>query len=162
MKWLKGLFSRRRHYGELSEEIREHLEEKTEELVANGMSNKEATAAAHREFGNVNLVQERGREVWRWPSIEDFLRDVRYAVRMLGKSPGFAAVTVLTLGLGIGANTALFSVIDAVLVRRLPFHDPGRLVGVRSIDLKDPNQGGDISYPIHWSRCGMNNRSAVG
>jgi predicted permease len=152
MSWLRQLFSHRRLYSDLSEEIREHLEEKIEELVAGGTSRKDAGAAARREFGNVTLVEEDGRAVWRWSTIEDFLMDMRFALRMLHKSPGFAAVAVLTLALGIGANTALFSVIDAVLLRPLPFHDPGRVVAVRSLDLRDANQGGEISYPafLDW------------
>ena len=68
MGWIKQLFSRRQMYGDLSEEIQEHLDEKIEELVASGMSRKEAAAAARREFGNVTLVQENSREIWRWPS----------------------------------------------------------------------------------------------
>jgi hypothetical protein len=82
MKWIKQLFSRRRLYGELSEEIREHLEEKIEELVADGMSRKEATAAARRAFGNVGMTEEDGRRVWRWPSIEDFFMDVHFSLRV--------------------------------------------------------------------------------
>ena len=71
--WLKQLFSRRRLYGDLSEEIREHLEEKIDELAASGMSRKEAIAAAHRQFGNITLIEEDSRTVWQWPSIENFL-----------------------------------------------------------------------------------------
>ena len=117
MKWMKQLFLRRRIYGDLSDEIQAHLEEKIEELVRRGMSRKEAAAAARREFGNVTLTKEDSREVWRWPSIENLLADVGYGLRMLRKSPGSTAAVVMALALGMGMNTTVFSFVNALLLR---------------------------------------------
>jgi predicted permease len=133
MNWLSQLFSRRRMYGELSEEIREHLEEKTEELVAGGMPKEEATYTARREFGNMNLVEENGRDVWRWLSIENFLADVRYGLRMLQRNPVFTAVGLLTIAIGIGANAAVFSVVNSVLLKPLNYPKPQELVALHQI-----------------------------
>jgi putative ABC transport system permease protein len=133
MKWLKQLFSRERRFDDLSAEIREHIEERTAELVANGMSREEATHAARREFGNVTLVEEDARGAWRWSSFESLLSDIRFGARTLRKSRGFTAVAILTLALGIGATTAIFSVIRSVLLNPLAMADPGRVVVVREV-----------------------------
>jgi predicted permease len=128
MNWFERIFSRRRAYGVLADEIRGHLEEKTEELAARGMSRKEAAATARREFGNVTLIEQDIREVWQWPTIETFITDVRYGVRALRKNSGFTAIVLLTLALGIGANTAIYSVVNAVLFHPLPIREPHRVV----------------------------------
>src|SRR5882757_7386389 len=141
MSWLKQLFSRRRIYGELSEEIREHMEEKIEDLVAGGMSRREASYAARREFGNVMLVEESSRDVWRWPFIEDFLMDFRYGLRTLRKSPGFTGVVILTLALGIGANTAIFTMMNGLMLHTLPVRDPGQLVEILHHYPDEPEPG---------------------
>src|ERR1700722_2552893 len=133
MNWLTQLFSRRRIYGELSEEIREHLAEKIDELVAGGMSTEEATYAARREFGNVNLVEENGRDVWRWLSIETFFADVRFGLRMLARNPVFTAVSLLTIAIGIGANAAVFSVVNSVLLKPLNYPQPQELVALHQL-----------------------------
>jgi putative ABC transport system permease protein len=145
MNWIKQLFSRRRLYSDLSEEIQEHLEEKTEELVASGLSHEEATTAARREFGNVTLIEERSRDVWQWPSIENFFMDVRYGLRMLAKNPGFTAVAVLALALGIGATTAMFSIVDGAFLKPLPVSDPGQFVRIWMQAAQGANFG--VSFP---------------
>ena len=122
MGWLK-----RRRYEELSESIREHLEEEIENLIEGGMTQDEATHAAHREFGNVTLIEERSREVWQWPRLESVLGDAKYAARQLWRSPGFTLTVVLTLALSIGANTAIFSIVNALLLRNLPYSHPERI-----------------------------------
>ena len=138
MNWLSRLFSRRQLHHDLSAEMHAHLDEKIDALVASGLSREEATGAARREFGNVILLEERSREVWLWPSLESFFTDVRFALRMLRKSPGFTAVAILTLALGIGANTAIFSVVNSVLLKPLPYPDSGRMT---MIFLQWPSQG---------------------
>jgi predicted permease len=130
MSWLKQLLSRGRLYRDLSEEIRDHLDEKIEELVASGMSRSEAAAAARREFGNVTLTEETGREVWQWPSVESFLVDIRFGARTLRKCPVFTLIAVLTLALGIGANTAIFSLVNGILLVSLPYPHADQLVSV--------------------------------
>src|SRR5262245_35657608 len=131
MGWLKQLLSRRRRYDELAESIREHLEEKIDDLMEDGLSREEATRRARREFGNVTLIEERSREVWQWPRLESFIQDMRFGVRMLLKKPGFTLIAVITISLGIGANTAIFSVANAALLKPLPYRDPDRLVFLR-------------------------------
>jgi predicted permease len=130
MSWLTELFSRRRRYSELSEEIQGHLDEKIEELVAGGMSRKEASQLARREFGNVGLTEESSREAWRWPSVEDFLMDVSYGLRTLRHSPVFTVVGLLTIAIGIGANAGVFSVVNSVLLKPLNYPRAEELVAL--------------------------------
>jgi predicted permease len=143
MRWFARFFSVRRRYEDISISIQEHIEERTEELMADGMSSKQAEQTARREFGNVTLVEERSREVWHWPAFESILADLKFAFRRLGKSPGFAATVLLTLAIGIGANTTVFSVVNGVLLKPLPYPDSEQLV---SLWLNAPGAGGLANF----------------
>jgi predicted permease len=159
MSWMKQLFSRSRLYDDLSQEIREHLEERVEALVASGMSRLEASAAARREFGNVTLITEDSRSVWRWSFVENMLMDIRYGLRMLRKSPGFTLVAIVTLALGIGANAAIFSVSDAVLLKLLPAKNPRQLVYFR---LRSPEEHGSSFSRTEFEQFRDASRSFAG
>ena len=133
MNWLRQLLVRRRLYDDLDVEIALHLEERLEELVASGMSRKEATAVARREFGNLELVRETAREAWGWRWLEDLLGDLRFGARMLRKAPGVAIVALLTIAIGIAANAAVFSVVDSVLLKPLNYPKAGELVALKQV-----------------------------
>jgi predicted permease len=126
-------FFRKRRYDDISVSIQEHIDERIDELVEEGMSRDEAERTARRGFGNVTLLRERSREVWQWRRLESLLVDLKHVCRRLARSPGFAFTVVITLAIGIGANTAVFSVLNSVLIRPLAYPEPQQLVSLRLI-----------------------------
>jgi hypothetical protein len=145
MNWAKGFFARKRLYTELDEEVAHHLEQRVEELMAGGMPREQAVTKAKQEFGNVTLIKETTREAWGWKWIEDFFEDLRFGLRMSRKNPVLTLAAVLTLALGIGANTAIFTVLYGLVLRSLPAADAGQLAKVGIASTAEPEsaeQGG--------------------
>ncbi len=128
------LFGRGRAGTQLDEELRFHLERQIAENVAAGMSAEEARSAAMRAFGNPALVREQARATWSWQWLEQLWRDLRYGMRTLRRTPGFTAIAVVVMALGIGANVALFTVVRCVLLKPLPYREPDRLVTIYEAD----------------------------
>src|SRR5580658_9437218 len=167
MDWIPQIFRRRKFNEDLSEEIRLHIEERTEQLMREGMSAEEATRAARRAFGNRTLLEERSREVWQWPTLESIGADLRFAARQLRRSPGFAVIAIATLALAIGANAVVFGVLNALILR--PLNVPqseslfliqhGRDVASHSypdyLDLRQRNRSFDDVAVFAISQSGM-------
>src|SRR5581483_5100479 len=165
MSWLwvalsriAGLFVRSRHDDELDEEMRSHIEMLADEYVRRGMNPQEAKRAARRSFGGIDQTKESYRSQRSLPMVETFMQDFRYAFRMLTKNVGFSLVAIIALALGIGANTAIFSVINAVMLRPLPFKDPNQLFALYE---RNPKVGYDQNNPSIPDMIDWRNQSDV-
>jgi predicted permease len=145
---LRSLIRRAELENNLEEELKFHVEMKTRENLAAGMSAREARAAALRQFGNLTRAKEEARTTWSFPRLETLLQDLRYGLRQLRRTPGFTAAAVLTLALGIGATTALFTVVRSVLLKPLPYKDPDRLVRLYECSPDD-------KFPYNWIAAGV-------
>jgi len=155
MRWLNRLrmrvemiFRRSRAAGRLDDELGFHLEQQIAENIAAGMSADEARSAALRAFGNPAVLRDQARETWSWNSLESLVRDARIGTRTLWRSPGFALTAVGIMALGIGANVALFTVVRSVLLKPLPYADPGRLVSVYERESKQKVTGFHAYMPV--------------
>jgi putative ABC transport system permease protein len=134
------LFGRREAGAELDEELRFHLDRQVVENIAAGMNAQEARIAAMRTFGNPALLRDQTRAAWSWGWLESMLRDLRYGVRALARAPGFTAIAILVIALGIGANVALFTIVRSVLLKPLPYRDSDRIVSIYEHESKNNDE----------------------
>jgi len=132
MRWWNRVFKRQELDRELSEEIRAHLSMAIRDRVERGESREAAEENVRREFGNQLLVQETTRDQWGWSTVERSLRDLRYVLRQMRRTPGFTSVAILSLAIGLGATTVMFSVVNGVLLQPLNFHEPESLYFVQN------------------------------
>jgi predicted permease len=167
MSWISDILRRRTIYNDLSEEIRLHLEERTEQLTREGMSRKDAEDTARRAFGNRTVIEERSREVWQWPTLESIWADIRYALRQLRRSPGFTIAAVVTLALAIGANAVVFGMLNALILRPLNVPQEQSLYGIEHgsdygfqsypdyLDLRDRNRSFESLAAFTATQAGL-------
>jgi putative ABC transport system permease protein len=139
------LWGRRNRDAQLEEEIRSHFQMAIRDRIDRGETAEQAEASVRREFGNVGLVKEVTREFWGWSTFEQLVQDLRFGTRMLIKNPGFSLIAILTLALGIGANTAMFSVLNVYLFRDLPYPQPERLVQLFRTSIDSNNSSHSVA-----------------
>ena len=150
---LQALFFKPKMEDELQAELQFHLEREIEENIIRGMTPVEARFAALRSFGGVERVKEESRDVRGVRLLEEVWQDLRYGARTLRKQPGFTLVVVVTLALGIGANTVIFSVVNAALLRPLPYSQPERVIAIWDSHGKpSPTQGATLPRNFQWWR----------
>src|SRR5580765_1505603 len=152
--WLRfvAVFRRRRLERDLDDEVAFHLAMREADLRAGGVPDPAAREMARRRFGNVTHLKEQTRDMWLFPSLESIVQDVRFALRTLRKSPGFTIAAVLALAIGIGGNTAIFSLVDGVRAGALPYQEPERLVGLFGNVQRTTVERRGTSYPdyVDW------------
>ena len=162
LRRLRMIFHRRQLDADLEEEMRLHLDLRAQQQIDSGLPSSTAHRAAYRKFGNTTRIQEKSRMTWGWESIESFLQDVSYGIRAMLRSPALTFVALISLALGIGANTAIFSLLDAVLLRSLPVRNPQQLVLLglgEDNGISDARDQTDLySYPFYRQ---MQQRNAV-
>jgi predicted permease len=162
LRRLRMIFHRRQLDADLEEEMRLHLDLRAQQQIDSGLPASAARRAAYRKFGNTTRIQEKSRMTWGWESVESFLQDVNYGIRAMLRSPALTIVALVSLALGIGANTAIFSLLDAVLLRSLPVQNPQQLVLLglgEDNGISDARDQTDLySYPFY---CQMQQRNAV-
>src|SRR5256885_15110252 len=149
---LSAVVTRRRLDRDLAEELAFHLAMREDDFVKNGLTREDARRAALRQFGNVTQFKERSRDMWTFPSLDSLAQDTRYALRTLRKAPGFTTVAVAVLAIGIGGSTAIFSLVDAMQARALPYRDSGRLVELWGNVMRAKVERRGASYPdfLDW------------
>src|SRR5215472_7237441 len=147
---IRSLFRRRQEERQLNDELQFHLERQIEQNLAAGMPLEEARHAALRLFGGLQQTKEECRDMRRTKLIETIIQDLRYGLRMLAKNPGVTVVVVLSLAIGVGANTAIFSLLNAVVLKALPIHHPEQLVLFSQI-FPDGSENSNMSWPYFES-----------